>query len=314
MGLATPGWGDREKKPIFEEFQPYLQGRGTYRLSLETEAGPWSVVYKNDVRAPSMSAFQEYWFYGNLRSTSSAPTEYLIYKAAENALAKYLPRTYLCTEVIPGRHYQYLIEDLHNHRLPLGASIPEVAAELPAVHAAMREWARTVHSDAIFRIDALRHSLGTDLESYARKTSDEVILKVCRLWARLYDQNNEFTEIATQPVHGDLWPVNILVRKDNPYPIKIIDWESVLWGVPHADLATMLWGAKPSVEQEALVLFSRNDKNLTLHEHARLYRWCQEEHCVLSAAGYIKEHMEYGARGPVILPKHLGKRIARLVI
>ena len=314
VGRLSLAGADRGPNPTFEAFQPWLRRSGTYRLLLETAGGDWSVVYKNDVRVPAMSVFQEYWYYGNLQGELNAPTEYLIYSHCVNTLAKYLAKTYLCAEVVPGRHYQYLLEDLHDYRPALGTRILSVVAELPAIHKAMREWGRGVGSDRIFRNETLKDSLRGDLEDYVRKTSDKLALKVMKLWERVYDPQREWAKLTMQPLHGDLWPSNSLVQERDPHRVKIVDWESILWGAPHTDLATLLWDVKPSLEEEALTLYSRHEKHLTLKEHTRLYRCCQEEYCVFTAAGYIKAHMEHGSKRPVKLPKRIHKRLESFIV
>ena len=304
---------DRNAEPIFVEFLPWLKGRGNYRLLLQTTAGPWRLVYKNDRRAPSMSVFQEYCFYGNVQGRLNAPTEFLIYSSGEKALAAYLPKVYVCTEMVPNLHYQYLLEDLHEYRPASRALALEAATMLPALHGAMQKWGTTVESNHLFRIKGLRDAMGKDLENYAHKTCDELVLRISKHWAQFFDNIGEFGEHVGQPIHGDLWPANILINSAEREPIKIIDWESVAWGAPHTDLVTLLWLVEPEIEREALALYSAQAGQLSLNEHTSLYRKCQEEYWLLSAAGCIKELMDFGPSGPLILPDYLQKRQAQFI-
>src|SRR5215510_8738290 len=119
-------------------YVPFIHWRSsrTGKLFLQTVRGRfWRLIYKNAVRLDHMHALIGY-------STNPSSPEYLVYGSVHEALATYLPAVYLCREVIPGEHYQYLLEDLHReYRHPHKPEvILKTVAELPAIHRAIKEW------------------------------------------------------------------------------------------------------------------------------------------------------------------------------
>ena len=110
---------------------------------------------------------------------------------------------------------------------------------------------------------------------------------MCRLWPQISKVYlcEEFQETRTAcPIHGDFNRANVLVHEKYPHQIKLLDWEWAGLGMPHADLASLIGGRKPEIEQQALACFSRQDAQLSLDENRRLYQWCNLERGLLNAA------------------------------
>ncbi len=282
---------------------------GTYRLFLRTKRGRrWKLIYKNAVYSPRH-------FPGLVGFPARlGPPEYLVYSSAQGALARYLPVIYRCLELVPGGHYQYLLEDISEEYDP--ASEPEAilrgAAELPVLHRALGEWAVSIDQNRLVRYDsaflaAFQDYASKNLERYAQETGDETVAEVCAIWpqiSRLYGAK-EFQEVGSaRPIHGDFAPSNILIHRKHPGQIKLVDWEWAGLGVPHLDLAELLKRAKPEAEEQALQLFAKQHNHLSLHQHRRLYEWCKLVLGVRDAAYGAAQQM--GSAGATGIDLHRG--------
>lgn len=279
-------------KPLAHVSHVHLSGwkaAGSYRLLLRAKGSRrWRLIYKNAVYStdhiPALAKLP----------VVPGPPEYLVYSNAAGPLGQYLPAVYLCSEIVPGRHYQYLLEDLgqaYRKSTNLEA-ILGIVAELPSIHQAFGAWSRSVDQDRLLRYGhefsvAFSEYARETLEGYAQKTANEAVSEVCRLWPRISGVylREEFQEIGTAcSIHGDFNPANVLVHSKYPHRVKLVDWEWAGLGMPHADLASLLGGRKPEIEQQALSLFLRQDTNLPLNENRRLYQWCNLERGLLNAA------------------------------
>lgn len=271
---------------------------GTFRLFIETAKGQrWNLIYKNAMYDRShMPALEGL-------PVLPGPPEYKVYRHPGCALAAYLPEVYFCSEVIPGRHYQYLLEDVTQQyrRVQYDRSdILMIVSQLPALHQAIGEWSATAGRDHLLRFD--RHfSMGLlayaieSLERYAKETADREVSDVCRFWPEISElyQRREYQELSIpRPIHGDFNTANIFVHVRDSKRIKVMDWEWAGLGVVHADLASLLKSVEPAIQQQALRAFSRLEPYLSASDHQRLYRWCQLERGLLDAAFLAKQQME----------------------
>jgi hypothetical protein len=240
---------------------------GSYRLLLQVKGGRrWRLIYKNAVystdQIPALAKLP----------VIPGPPEYLVYSNAGGPLGQYLPAVYLCSEIVPGRHYQYLLEDLGQayRKITSLEAILSAVAELPSIHRALCEWSRSVDENRLLRyglefsVAFQEYALET-LERYAQKTANEAVSEVCQLWPRISEVYlcEEFQEIGTAcSIHGDFNPANVLVHNRYPHRIKLLDWEWAGLGMPHADLASLIGGRKREIEHQALSFFLRQDTNL----------------------------------------------------
>ena len=269
-----------------------------YRLFLQTQTGRrWSLFYKDDFSPDGMPA----------------STECLVYSTIQGALAEYLPDVHLCLENIPGRHYQFLLEDLHEYReASTGEDILRVAAHLPAIHDAISEWSLIVGQDRLSQIDTVRDVLRKSLESYAQRTSDKDVSQLCGLWPRIYEQVLEFHELY-RPIHWDFSSTNTLIHKKHPDRVKIVDWETVGLGLPHEDLVALLSEVKPAIEDQVLTAYAEQDGRLTLAEHRRLCRWCHQELGLRYIAWMAMLHMQSSPTTGLRVPGYI-KRSMRQIL
>lgn len=276
----------------------YWKSFGAFRLLLQTERGRyWSLIYKNAIydptHIPALTGLP----------IRPGPPEYFIYSHRQGALAKYLPAVYLCLEVTPGRHYQYLLEDVMQEYRKVqydSTDILNAAAELPALHRAMSEWSLVAGQDHLLRFDrefstALLDYVRENLERYLQETANKAVSEICKLWPQIYElhQRQEFYDLQTIcPIHGDYNTANIYIHVRDMRRIKVIDWEWAGLGVAHADLVSLLKRVDPETEQRALASFYKQVNGLSFDEHKRLYRWCQLERGLFDVAFLAKQQME----------------------
>ena len=230
------------------------------------------------------------------------PSEYRLYKQANAALAEYLPAVYHAVEILPGKHYQFILEDLGEdyRRARRAIDTLNIAAAIPALHQVLEEWLPHGGSDEYIRYDrefsfALQDYAIRNLESYSQQGTFSFASEVRQLWGRISEVHgrSEFHELATKaPIHGDLNHSNLYIDNSDPSKIKLVDWEWLGSGLPHADLASMLKGVSAAIEAKVLREFARQSKSLTLEEHKRQYLWCQLERGMLDAGFLAANQMK----------------------
>jgi thiamine kinase-like enzyme len=213
-------------------------------------------------------------------------------------LSSLIPHVYGCDELLPGRHYRYLLADLSTHQRANGQeAVLRVAARLPALHAILRDWSVRVGPERLTRCDAMYQKNTDDIDRYAAGSRGPLTAAIRDLWHLLL-------ELAESPayaslkdlttIHGDLGSSNVLVDPIDTEQIAIIDWESVVWGRPHADLVQLLLHQGPIVEHGAVAAYADQDRSLSLSEHWRLYRWCKLEYCIHRAIEDARSFHEWG--------------------
>jgi len=279
-------------KPLAHVSYVHISGwkaAGSYRLFLQTRGGrSWNLIYKNAIytmdHIPALAGLP----------IAPGPPEYLVYSNARGTLARYLPAVHLCSEVVPGEHYQYVLEDVGQEyrRLSQPEAFLDVATELPAIHRALSEWSLTVDQDRLLRYGrdfsvALQEHAGKVLERYAQRMANPAFSEIGELWPQISEvyQRPEFHKSEVRPIHGDFNCANILIHERCPDRIKLVDWEWSGLGMAHADLASLLKGSlcESEIAQRALLVFSEQDRQLSLDEHRRLYQWCLLERALLDA-------------------------------
>lgn len=272
---------------------------GAYRLFLENNRGrEWRVIYKNAIyeldHIPALKGFP----------VKPGPPEFIVYSQARGALVKYLPDVYQCIERVPGRHYQYLLEDLGGEFENISAKIGRkakfrVAAELPAFHDAMREWLSEINSDGLLDYNS-RFSLAlieyaeTALTDFVRNTSSAIVRDVWELWPSIAEVylDSEFQDAKRDaPIHGDSNSANIMVHKKYPDRLKFIDWEWAGLGIAYTDLVSLFRRSDPATNAKILAIYSENKGRHVLSEAARQYEWCRLERGILDAAYIAAQYM-----------------------
>jgi len=291
---------DHLREPLRHVSHVHLSGwktSGAFRLLLRTKRGRfWSLVYKNAIYT------QDHIPAATGLPAMPGPPEYLVYKHGQAKLTKYLPRVYLCVEIIPGLHYRYLLEDLRPEYRPIcdSTDMLRAATELHAIHVAMNEWLLVAGQDGLLRFDrefsaGLLNYARENLERYIQETADKSVSGVLELWPQVSEvhQRKEFYEFQTiRPIHGDYNRSNIHFHTKKTGVIRIVDWEWAGMGIAHRDLVSLLKGSNPEIEQQAFKRFCEQDNSFSFNEHKRLYRWCQLERGLLDGAFLAKQQIE----------------------
>lgn len=268
---------------------------GAFRLILKMSSGcERSLIYKTVAYRPD-----DLPGLVGLPVSPGAP-EFIVYNDLQKELATYLPEIYFCTEVAH-RHYEYLMEDLGDEyqRAAGPAAILTVVAELPNIRKALNRCAPADLDHNLIRYDgefskALLEYAHTNLERHVRSTKDKPTLEVIRTWTGIVKTHGDVGLQDMQRsflIHGDFGSSNILIHKQFPSRIKLIDWEWAGIGVPHADLASLLKPANAEIEECGLRIFSRQDNGLSFDENNRLYQWCKLERGLLDAA-FLAAHYD----------------------
>lgn len=290
---------------------------GSYRLFLTAAKGScWSLIYKNAVyhldQIPALKSLP----------VNPGPPEYWVYNNTQGVLAEYLPTVYLCSKVIPSKHYQYLLEDVSKNyqKVNQAETILAAAAALPRIHQAMFGWSYLQDQEDLLRYDyefsmALQEYAIKNLERYRQKTADTNVSELLESWPRISKIHGckDFYEMqALCPIHGDFNTANILMHRRHPEQIKLVDWEWAGLGIAHSDLASLLKGTTREIEELALAIFTKENKLLSLEEHRRLYRWCQMERGLLDAAFLAAQQLGSpnemaGINVPIMLEKLMQK-------
>jgi hypothetical protein len=241
---------------------------------------------------------------------SPGAPEFIVYNDLQEELATYLPEIYFCSEV-DHRHYQCLMEDLGDEyqRAAGPAAILTVAAEFPNIRKALNQCAPADPDHNLSQYDggfstALLEYVYTNLERHVRSTKDKPTLEVIRTWTGIVKTHGNLgiQDMQRNLIHGDFGSSNILVHKQFPCKIKLIDWEWAGIGVPHSDLASLLKPTSAEIEECGLRIFSRQDNGLSFDENNRLYQWCKLERGLLDAAFLAAHYLKSSTTTRLDLP------------
>lgn len=296
---------------------------GAFRLFLTGPNGEvWRLIYKDAAYTPEQIPA--------LRGLPLVPglPEWLIYSVPAKALASYLPRVYLCLEVVSQRQYRYVLEDLGGRYQRLTRykgpakrdGILHAASRLCSLHRALGDWAANIDPTQLLQFDGgfsavLLPYARTNLESYLTHTADSSVSEVIGRWPEIAAAHDQGDWLQSQPlgtIHGDYHTGHIYLHQEVPDRIKLIDWEWTGFGRSHADLASLLKRAGPEIELQALMAFSQQDTSLSLDEHRQLYEWCQLERGLLDAAFLARQQME-SRRQAAWIPRYIERSVARVL-
>ena len=261
---------------------------GAYKLYLKTEKNhSRTLIFKNAV-----------YFYDHIPALDGlpinpGPAEYQIYKNANGNLSKYLPKVFHSEEIVPNRHYKYILEDLGEEyqRNTSAETILSTINEMSAIHLALKEslsdyiQVNLPKYDRNYSIDLLKY-VRKNLEDYSQKSKSKAVSDLLKLWPgvlKVYNTGKFHDTKNTQLIHGDFNSANVLVNKKNIKQIKLIDWEWAGLGPLSADLASLLKATAPEVEEDALTAFSKLN-NQNNDEKRQLYQWCKMDRGLLDAS------------------------------
>ena len=262
---------------------------GAYRIFIkDTDGDQITLIYKNAVYSPERTP--------GLRGFPSIPgkPEYSIYRLAREPLEKYLPYVYYNQEVIPGVHYQYLLEDLNQeYRRPISQTDKlKITSLIPELHRAMAEWLHIPEQVNLLAYDLeyakrLQTYVRVHFEKYLATRRDRRIHHILRHWSQMCEllQDEDYFTIQTpEPIHGDFRPLNIMIHRRDQGRMKLVDWEWAGIGLAQNDLASLLWRVSSETERQALEIYAHHVPNLTLQDNKWLYWRCRMERGLQEAA------------------------------
>jgi hypothetical protein len=278
---------------------------GAFRLYIRCESGQtYKLIYKDatysEDEIPALDGL----------SVLPGPPEYHIYKSPSSALMQLLPKVYLCQELIPGRRYRYVLEDLfQNHTLLRefkGGSNKKwenlllAVKQLPHIHKVLDDWYSGEMVDGLLKYDQsftdeLLIYAKTNLEKYWEETGETIANRILQSWNDINDLRKQLKVRGNElqfPIHGDIHPGHIFVDRNDAGSFKLIDWEWVGLGKKHADLASLLKRVTENFENTALEQYAQLDPDLSLDEHRWNYEWCQIERGLLDAAYLAKQQLD----------------------
>ena len=229
------------------------------------------------------------------------PPEYAVcrsvYERPHDPLAALIPATFLAEELVPGRHYRYLLEDLGSRfrRRESNDAKLAVAGLLPEVHRSMRRISLDrellLKYDRDFRSGLLRYAHSA-VARYLDASGSEAAERLLDSWNEIegaYPVEIDVPDDLIGPVHGDPNRTNVLFDRREA---RFIDWEWAGLGLPHFDLAAVVKGAPGELEEAALQAFVEGDERIAIAEHRRLYRICKLERGLLDGAFLAVQALE----------------------
>jgi Phosphotransferase enzyme family len=242
----------------------------------------------------------------NLPAASGLPfditrTESLVYEQAEQ-YPDIVPRTYLTLDLqddseVPGAlvvmedlgggwahpriHHAYgliilRIDDIHR-------TMSQIASRDPGRHG------HVPYDRALAR--PLAHLFEESVMAEPTATGDSEVGTLLSTWSEVRHvlTSSALPEISSTFVHGDLSLANIFIRWLPSPQIRLIDYEWMGFGFPHADLACLLKRARPSIERFSLQLYALRHRAISYREHKIAYEWSQICRGLLDAT-YLVRH------------------------
>lgn len=279
--------------------------RGAYRLEVLTESGTsWRLIFKDEYYGSQLELIPAL---EGLPATPGPP-EALVYRMRGPSLSAILPQLFWFREIEPGRHFQYLLEDLAETHLELRPEArPEVKARgLVRMHQALGETFAVGMPHALIRYDRgyserLLDWAATSLAAYQALTGDATVAALMPRWGEVtaLHQRDEFHEDSLRsPIHGDFVMRNLLAHRDDDSQLKVLDWEWAGIGLPHADLAALAM-SMPREERAGLVqAYVAENRRLEAEQHRRLFHWCRLQRALLDAARLAREQLASPRRLP----------------
>ncbi|HEX2980153.1 MAG TPA: aminoglycoside phosphotransferase family protein [Anaerolineaceae bacterium] len=291
---------------------------GAYRMKILLENGKEQhLVFKNavynDAQIPALSGFP----------ILPGLPEFEIYQKGRVALQDLLPKIYDIEEVVSKRQYRYIFENLWENYHILNS--PEwklrFVEHLPRVHQALANLTDSIDPNNVLRFDrefssALEKYALENLNRYAQTHESADLCRLFEMWPRLHEMHLRDEVDALQPpvlIHGDLNFSNAFFHRSDRSRIRLVDWEWAGYGFPHADLAALLKGTAPEIEEEALRIYAMNYPQISPADHQRIYSWCMLERSLNDAAFLAAQVIDSDHAAKIDLPGTIEKSIRRML-
>ncbi|MGI9609054.1 MAG: phosphotransferase family protein [Acidimicrobiia bacterium] len=255
-----------------------LKGGGSRRLIAKVAR------YSHEVHAASVDS-----------PLDAGRPELWAYTKAKSDLEAFLPGILLARRSDDGRSYAYLLEDLNtSFEHPSGPSALKSA--LDGMFDMHRALARAAGKESTESGDLLQYDggfserlvgySGRALSEFAQITSSGVVTAMADRWdelAGIYLGAELSDHWEMTPIHGDYNTGNVFIRTSAPRDTKAVDWEWAGFGIPHADMASLLKKAEPDVIHWAMERLSQNDPGRTASQHQRAFNVSVLERAILDA-------------------------------
>ncbi len=317
-----------EDRPATISFQ-HLSGwksAGAFRLFITTEKGKaTSLIFKNSLyKQEEIPALMDLPVCPGL-------AEFAIYSQPEGELKKYLPEVFFAEEVTPKEHYRYLLEDLqqgYRHIFNV-EDIVFGSTLLPRLHQALQAWAAKTKQNGLLIYDcdfsqALDNYARKNLEAYQAQSDDPFLRETLSQWPGITQMHlrQEFFACQSQiPIHGDTNYTNIHLSKADPNDFKVVDWEWAGFGSRYADLASLIKGTSPEIENRIFQNYFDGSNKMaecidgpySSVESKRLYLWSQMERGILDAAFLASQHLNSSEKTEFSYPRAITLSLKRLL-
>lgn len=274
---------------------------GTFRVTLRFDDGhERRVIYKRAVYSldeiPANRGLP----------VRQGPPERIVAQTKEGPLAPFVPRTHWVDVDQASDHFDYVWEDLsldHEHFLDYqeANSRVDLADSLVAMHRALRtqfdgvDVAEFLKYDQDYSEKLWEYTISSLSRNFER-TGDPVI----RSFLARKDQVREvFLDPAfhvdrpTQPIHGDFNGTNIWVRDEGgTLRMKAVDWEWAGYGLPHADMISVLKWCSEDEKREFLGGYCSAAGLGSVANERRWLRRANMERAILDAGFLSKQYMD----------------------
>lgn len=251
------------------------------------------------------------------------PPEFQVYQTADKDFQAYLPKIYLSREIVDGLHYQYIMEDLgKEYEVCQGEEqILFICKKLFQIHSDLKKSLNNQNKTALLKYDRsfsekIMPYIFQNLNRLREQHSNSVVDEVIRIWEQLSEvysatMDKIFRQEIVRPIHGDLNSTNILFHRTAKHKFKLIDWEWVGVGVPHFDLAALLKGVSPEVEQKGLLLYSNVLRQRGIEMDRQIYEWCKLQRGLIDASFFVKQTLDSKVPPKNELGEHINRALQR---
>ena len=274
---------------------------GTFRLILRFDDGrDKRLIYKRAVYSLEEIPANEGL------PVRQGPPERLIASIGEGPLSEFIPYPYWVAENRDERYFDYVWEDLgvqHQHFLKYQDTQPRAAVceSLAAMHLALRKQfpdhqdADLLHYDRDYGQKIWHYAISA-LPEYLRQSGDPVVEDFLRRQDRVSEvflDPGFHVDRPTQVVHGDCNGTNIWVRRqDDKLHMKAVDWEWAGYGLPHADMISIIKWCSSDEKDEFLARYCDAAGLDDVPAQRRWLRRANMERAVLDAGFLAKQYLD----------------------
>jgi hypothetical protein len=184
---------------------------------------------------------------------------------------------------------------------------------LSSIHRALEQWGMTHSYTPVINLDADSSIRIFGFAELALRRFAQV--KKCNITARWVDRWDEVNtafrgpldtvrQVPTRLIHGDFNRRNVFLDTRRNMGMKVVDWEWMGVGHPHADLASAMKRSPWRFQQEQVREFFRHD-DLPYDTHWEVYLWCRLVRTLVDAALHANQNLSSIGKTPSDVAWHL---------